>query len=161
MQQTSPVMTTAGARHRAGLFFLVALFLPGAAAAADVIHKWVDAEGRVHFGDRPPVAVETEVQHLEEFTPIGTAGEAEQQEIQQVVDEMVGARREKERAREAERRRAAQERDEEQARQAEERALREEQEREARQEALREQTGTYGTGLPAPNDTSVNAEKNY
>jgi glutaredoxin len=41
---------------------LVALTLVTApVATAAEIHKWTDAEGKVHFGDRPPVEVASEV----------------------------------------------------------------------------------------------------
>jgi hypothetical protein len=34
----------------------ITLALVAAAAGAQGIHKWIDAQGRVHFGDRPPDA---------------------------------------------------------------------------------------------------------
>ncbi|MFT4564270.1 MAG: glutaredoxin [Gammaproteobacteria bacterium] len=38
---------------RCCIFALILSFVTAAAAAAG-IHKWTDAEGRMHFGDRPP-----------------------------------------------------------------------------------------------------------
>jgi len=39
----------------------MALVLWGAATCAGEIHTWRDAEGRVHFGDRPPPDVAAEI----------------------------------------------------------------------------------------------------
>ncbi len=41
---------------------LATILLPSLAHAE--IHRWTDSEGNVHFGDRPPVAVEAEVVRL-------------------------------------------------------------------------------------------------
>lgn len=40
---------------------LVFSLLLATAATAQEIHRWVDAEGRVHFGDRPPLETKTQV----------------------------------------------------------------------------------------------------
>jgi hypothetical protein len=44
------------------LALLATLLVPASvpAGAAEPIHKWVDANGKVHFGDRPPEGVATE-----------------------------------------------------------------------------------------------------
>ncbi|HKL77885.1 MAG TPA: DUF4124 domain-containing protein, partial [Gammaproteobacteria bacterium] len=36
-----------------GALFLLAVLLPSLAGAGDV-YRWTDADGEVHFGDRPP-----------------------------------------------------------------------------------------------------------
>jgi hypothetical protein len=41
-----------------GTFLCLLLFLSVTASAG--IYRWVDENGKVHFGDRPPQAVETE-----------------------------------------------------------------------------------------------------
>ncbi len=154
------IMKASGSvRSPAGATFVIALLLCAGGATADVIHKWVDENGRVHFGDRPPVAVETEIQYLEGGATVGTADEAAQQEMQQIADELEESRREKQNIRQEERRR--QEAEAELQRQAAEREReREREQREAaRQEQLREQTGTYGAGtLPRPGTSSVAAQ---
>ena len=43
--------------------FMLSLPVQPTAAAGD-IHRWTDSGGNVHFGDRPPVAVEAEVVRL-------------------------------------------------------------------------------------------------
>lgn len=42
------------------ILLLLLTSLLSAAALAGSIHKWVDADGRVHFSDRPPQAVSSE-----------------------------------------------------------------------------------------------------
>jgi hypothetical protein len=41
-------------------YLIVLTFLVSTTLHAGAIHKWVDAEGNVHYGDAPPVAVKTE-----------------------------------------------------------------------------------------------------
>ncbi len=58
-------MGVAGCRSRVAGWRLVVLIagvmfaLP--ALAGDPIHRWTDAQGRVHFGDRPPADAQSEV----------------------------------------------------------------------------------------------------
>jgi hypothetical protein len=40
-------------------FPVILLFMAGS-ACAEGVHKWVDAQGRVHFGDTPPAGQKTE-----------------------------------------------------------------------------------------------------
>jgi hypothetical protein len=47
----------------------IALALATGAAGAQEIHRWTDAQGRVHFGDRPPEAAGT-------YAPSGTEAAA-------------------------------------------------------------------------------------
>ncbi|KUJ83836.1 DUF4124 domain-containing protein [Microbulbifer flavimaris] len=53
---------------------LLALTVAAASAAtvADELYRWVDEDGRVHFGDRPPVSAEAE-DVGGELTPINSA----------------------------------------------------------------------------------------
>ncbi len=41
-------------------FALIPILLLAGAAQAGSIHKWVDEEGNVHYGDAPPVTAKTE-----------------------------------------------------------------------------------------------------
>lgn len=51
---------------------MIALSLLAAAAAAGDLYRWVDEEGKVHFGDRPPSQAEAE--NIEsELPPINSA----------------------------------------------------------------------------------------
>jgi len=50
---------------------LAATALAGAAAATE-IYRWVDADGTVHFGDRPPA--DHPVQQIQVLPPAGAAG---------------------------------------------------------------------------------------
>ncbi|WP_323846336.1 DUF4124 domain-containing protein [Microbulbifer magnicolonia] len=43
-----------------GALLLGGLLLSGAAACAGELYRWVDAEGKVHFGDRPPLEARAE-----------------------------------------------------------------------------------------------------
>ncbi len=51
---------------------LLGLLLAGQAALADEVYRWVDEEGKVHFGDRPPL--EAWAENIEgELRPINSA----------------------------------------------------------------------------------------
>ena len=41
-------------------YLIVLTFLVSTMLQAGAIHKWVDADGNVHYGDAPPVTVKTE-----------------------------------------------------------------------------------------------------
>jgi glutaredoxin-like YruB-family protein len=47
-------------RARRVVVILLALFVVAGGAAAAGVYKWTDAEGRVHFGDRPPTGAASE-----------------------------------------------------------------------------------------------------
>jgi len=51
---------------------VIALFLLAATAGAEELYRWVDEEGRVHFGDRPPTEAKAE-DIGGELRPINTA----------------------------------------------------------------------------------------
>ncbi len=110
---------------------------------ADVVHKWVDEKGRVHFGDRPPKHLKTEVLILNVVTP-GRAAPATVTEPEEPANAAEWNRRDNTAGREKEKHPAASFRHRGQADDAR-RAAQEA----ARQERLRELTGTYGTRPPA------------
>jgi hypothetical protein len=59
-----------GSARRGIVFF--ALFALASAALAEELYRWVDADGKVHFGDRPPLAAKAE--NIEgAMRPINTA----------------------------------------------------------------------------------------
>ncbi|MBB3060562.1 DUF4124 domain-containing protein [Microbulbifer rhizosphaerae] len=56
---------------RAGIG-IIALLLSAAAATAEEVYRWVDDEGKVHFGDRPPA--QAAAKNIEgELRPINSA----------------------------------------------------------------------------------------
>jgi glutaredoxin len=50
-------------KARPALTFMLSLLMHTGAAAGD-IHRWTDSEGNMHFGDQPPVAVDSEIVKL-------------------------------------------------------------------------------------------------
>ncbi|SHF24970.1 protein of unknown function [Microbulbifer donghaiensis] len=55
-----------------GGILLGGLLLSSAAACAGDLYRWVDEDGKVHFGDRPPM--EAEAENIEgELRPVNTA----------------------------------------------------------------------------------------
>lgn len=58
---------------RAILFFLLGVFSLVATAAG--IHKWVDADGGVHYGDRPPQTIKSEQVTVGRVNAIGSGAE--------------------------------------------------------------------------------------
>lgn len=54
---------------RMGLVLLAVLTLAQAQAADIKVQKWVDSQGRVHFGDQPPNAADTEEMVIKTNSP--------------------------------------------------------------------------------------------
>ncbi len=91
--------------HRCVL--LIALLSAATVAGAE-IHRWVDADGAVHFGERPPPGVESQQMELERNAPKPDPELAEsrrrQERLMRVMDE---EQRERDAVREQERQRKA------------------------------------------------------
>lgn len=73
------------------VLLLISLFI--SLAHAGKIHRWVDADGKVHFSDRPPVAAQT--QELEIKSSVSTRKRAED-EVLDGADEAAGPESEEE-----------------------------------------------------------------
>lgn len=56
-------------------FLFVLAFLTATTVLGDVLYKWVDEKGNVHYSDTPrPGAVEVQLPHAQTYTPPPTAG---------------------------------------------------------------------------------------
>lgn len=55
------------------------------ALAGDVVHKWVDEKGRVHFSDHPPTVTNTETKYIDN----PSSGDAAQRANQKGINELV------------------------------------------------------------------------
>ena len=62
---------------------LAATALAGAVAATE-IYRWVDADGTVHFGDRPPA--DHPVQQIQVFPPTGAGPLAQSEDVEAAPD---------------------------------------------------------------------------
>ncbi len=59
-------------------FLIVALMLGAAATAiAGGVYRWVDANGKVHYGDQPPAGAQAQQMKVKQAKPAPTAPEAE------------------------------------------------------------------------------------
>jgi hypothetical protein len=75
------------------------------ATAADV-YKWVDEDGKVHFGDKPQAAG-AEAIEVNPSAPAATGARQRHERTQRVLDAMTSERKDREQARQASREEAA------------------------------------------------------
>lgn len=86
------------------IFSLILIGLPIAPTLAGA-YKWVDEEGHVHFGDRPPSSGAEEVKIPKAAPPTQAPDAAERRQIQQRMLDIYQEDREKKRQAEAEEKR--------------------------------------------------------
>jgi len=68
----------------AGTAVLLATTALAGAAAATEIYRWVDADGTVHFGDRPPA--DHPVQQIQVLPPTGAGPLAQSEDVETVLE---------------------------------------------------------------------------
>lgn len=124
----------------AASLLVFSLLFASAGAAAEVIHKWVDEKGRVHFGDRPPADVETEVQNIGARSRQNTFSGEAAAEVNRALNTLEETRQENN----GEGEKNKEEKIEAARRSNEKLKARRAAAEKARQEELREKTGAYG-----------------
>ncbi len=72
--------------------------LAAASASASGVYKWVDDQGKVHYGDRPPAAAEPTEVELEEKPVPSAADTGRQEKTQRLLDAIESERERKKKA---------------------------------------------------------------
>ena len=92
--------------HWAPVFFC--LLLGGAAAQAGQIYRWVDEQGKSHFGDRPQKDVTTQEVQLKPLNSVEGPKAARQEQQQKLLESYDRSREEKAKTDEEQKRQQAQ-----------------------------------------------------
>jgi len=109
------------------VFFSVVMFIPFG-AFAETVYKWVDENGKVHYGDRPGNAGSTQMEVKDSAPAPNPAAEEHREKTQKLLDQYADERTEKQ---------------EQQAKRKEEEAQRKESCAKAKKQLEQYQTASY------------------